>query len=135
MRAALKAMPEEHLMQLVLAETDFRASRVDEHEMKVNGKMYDIARFSIENGCVTVWCLHDEAEDNLLSFMDAMLRNLHQDTAPVPISMAVFTLTWDMPVVFEFSVNRKISELSLSPPYSDALRAPVLSLESPPPRA
>ncbi len=90
MRTALKSLPEEHLTKLVLTETEFKQSRIEEHEIKVGGRMYDIARAQVAGGKVIVWCLHDEAEDNLLAFLDAVSTRAHQDTKPVPQSIQQF---------------------------------------------
>lgn len=133
MRASLKAMPEESLTKLVLTEPEFSKSRVEEHEIKVNGRMYDIARVQFDNGNVTVWCLHDEAEDNLLAFLDAVSNRAHRDSNPVPASIQKFlSLTFLVPV-FRFSFLSTVISKSETA-YQLRFYSTWLTVHSPPPR-
>ncbi len=133
MRAALQAMPQEDLTKLVLSEAEFIRARVEQHEIKVNGKMYDIARVMFENGNVTVWCLHDEAEDNLLAFLDAVSSRAHQDSSPLPQSIQQFlSLTFLIPE-FQFPCVCYASAKAETA-YRIAACSTSLSVQSPPPR-
>jgi len=84
MRAALRLTPDDQLTRLELPVDAFNRPRVEENEIQVNGRMYDIARMEFQHEKVIVYCLHDEAEDNLLAFLDAVSHRAHQDTKPVP---------------------------------------------------
>lgn len=133
MRAALKNMPEERLTKLVLAESEFFRSKVEEHELKVNGRMYDIARVQFHNGTVTVWCLHDEAEDNLMSFLDAVSNRAHQDSNPVPLSIQQFlSLTFLVPEFQLPLLCRAVAKAETA--YHLPVYSVLLPVQSPPPR-
>jgi hypothetical protein len=90
MRAALRLTPDDQLTRMELTVDAFYRSRVDENEIQVNGRMYDIARITYQHKKVIVYCLHDEAEDSLLAFLDAVSNRAHQDTIPVPQSIQQF---------------------------------------------
>lgn len=134
MRAALKTMPEERLTKLVLTESDFFRSKVEEHEIKIDGRMYDIARLQYAGGKVIVWCLHDEAEDNLLAFLDAVSNRAHQDSTPVPQSILQFlSLTFLVPefqLPLSYTAAAKTETTYRLPVYSI-----LVPIQSPPPRA
>jgi hypothetical protein len=73
MRAKLKNLPPEYLELIQLTLTDFEKAKVEEHEIKVEGKMYDIAWTETTADSASVYCLHDAAEDDLLAFLDKIL--------------------------------------------------------------
>lgn len=133
MRFALKTLPEENLTKLVLTETEFKRSRVEEHEIKVDDRMYDIARVQYDGEKVTVWCLHDEAEDNLMSFLDAVSNRAHQDSTPLPLSIQQFlSLTFLVPefqLHFIYMADAKAETAYHLPVYSI-----LIPVQSPPPR-
>ncbi|GIV37016.1 MAG: hypothetical protein KatS3mg032_1395 [Cyclobacteriaceae bacterium] len=84
MRHQLASLPEYRLDCLELKFDEFLKSRVDEHELKVNGRMFDIARAEIDGGFVRVYGLFDKDEDNLLAFLNTLLQRLLKDEQPVP---------------------------------------------------
>ena len=90
MREQLKHRPDEELSLLILTPEEFQKARVEDHEIKVNGKMYDIARLVMKNNKVHVYALHDEAEDNLLAFLNEMVKRSSKDKKPVPSSLVGF---------------------------------------------
>jgi hypothetical protein len=73
MRERLKLLPSEQLEKMLLSADEFRKCRVDEHEVKVAGKMYDIARVQTRGDSVIVYGLHDAREDSLLTFIGFIL--------------------------------------------------------------
>lgn len=134
MRAALKAMPSERLTKLEMTEAEFRQSRVEDHEIKVAGKMYDIARMEAENGNIIVWCLHDEAEDTLLGFLDAVTNRAHHDRQTLPPSVVEFlTLTY-LISSFEFSLGQPTGKPHLVTQPNFYL-PPYRYISNPPPEA
>jgi hypothetical protein len=60
MREQMKHLPADQLDVLHLSYQEFLDARVEEHEVKVKGKMYDIARIEQSGDRVTVFGLHDE---------------------------------------------------------------------------
>lgn len=84
MRSALASLPAEQLEVITMKETTMKANWVEEMEMEWDGKMFDIARIEQEGEMVKIYCLHDEAEDNLISFLDSVLRDMARDESETP---------------------------------------------------
>jgi len=90
MRKKLAELPDEKLQVVVIPREAFRASWLDELEMKWNGRMYDIARVEHDNDVVRVYGLHDEDEDGLLNFLAAVVESSQHDTQEAPGSLVQF---------------------------------------------
>jgi hypothetical protein len=133
MRAALKNKPDSELTRLELPVAEFERSRVDEHEVKVNGKMFDIARIQFAGDRVIIFCLHDEAEDNLLSFLDAVSSRAHNDKHPVPGTIVQFLSLTFLVTYFTFdasTVDYSFAETH----YNESMNSLPIEVISPPPR-
>jgi hypothetical protein len=90
MRVVLTSLPDDKLQVLILKNEEFHLARVNEHELKIQGKMFDMARIRIADDRVLVYGVYDEAEDNLLVFIETVLQNLQQDAAGAPGVIAHF---------------------------------------------
>jgi len=73
MRDQLKLLPSEKLQKIHLTLEEFEKSRVDKHELKIEGRMYDIGRVQIHGDSIIVYALHDESEDSLLTFISFII--------------------------------------------------------------
>ena len=62
MKAKLRTLPDEELEILVMRQENFNKARVEEDEMEVLGKMYDIARIKESGDTVIVYALQDAEE-------------------------------------------------------------------------
>jgi hypothetical protein len=95
MRAALKRLPDEQLHVLMLTRKQFANARQDDDEIRINGKMYDVARTRPAGDYIAVYCLHDEAEDNLLAFITEVVTKplTSEDSLPEEI-IQYLTLTF-----------------------------------------
>ena len=135
MRSKLKDLPADQLEVVHLSTTAYQlALRDGGDEIEVNGKMFDIARVEIKQNQVIIYCLHDSAEDNLLSFLDHVFKNAAQDRKQVPSPLLQFSaltfilpssLTFknSLPLLFRAFTNYVVSDLSI-----------IRSLDTPPPR-
>lgn len=135
MRSKLKYLPADQLEIIQLSPKAYQlALRDDGNEIEVNGKMFDIARAEIKQGQVIIYCLHDSAEDNLLSFMDHVLKNATQDRQQVPTPLYQFSaLTFVLPAVFLFKPLSSFSSSAFTLyTIGDFSFSP--SLDTPPPR-
>jgi len=133
MSAEVKKLPMEKLELIKLTSAEFEKAHVEDHEIKVNEKMYDIARIEKEGDFYFVYCLHDKAEDNLLTFLDKIL-NLPLKDKKVPSQVLKFTsLTFILPSVGNMPQYETILLTSFTP-YSEGTTLFVLSLDSPPPK-
>jgi hypothetical protein len=73
MHERLNQLPAEQLELVTLGYAEFKDKGVDEGELMYSGKMYDIARVVYCDDHIEVYCLHDEKEDNLFSFIDGII--------------------------------------------------------------
>jgi hypothetical protein len=90
MREALKLKPDYELNILVLSRQAYAEAKVEDHEIRVNGKMYDVARTKISGDQVTVYCLHDKAEDDLMGFLAEIIRTPLKENSHVPDEILEF---------------------------------------------
>jgi len=133
MREELKHKPDEHLTLLTLSADEYRKAKVNDHEVKVNGKMYDIARIVVKDKKVLVYALHDEAEDNLLALLHEMVTRSSKDKKPVP-SQLIQLLTLQF-----VGVENKVpaltgADVAHTTPYCISFCSFIPGIESPPPR-
>jgi hypothetical protein len=134
MRTLLATLPDDELELIKLSPEAYRVARVDEHEIKVGGKMFDIARTVEKNGEVFVYGVYDEDEDNLLSFLDAVLNNLQQDAASASPLFSLLTVLQYLPPSFEISLNVFESVIQAHTAYFRASTEYISVLDSPPPQ-
>jgi hypothetical protein len=133
MRQALRLRPDDQLEVLRLTKKKYAEVRVDEHEVKVNGKMYDIARVKVSDDSVIVYALHDEKEDNLLALMGEIISKPLKDRSSMPVAIVQFlTLLFVQPhaVTEFFSVKAGI----FASEYRFSIQAATPIMESPPPK-
>ena len=95
MRAALKHTPDRQLQILKLTRSQFANARKDEHEVRFNGKMYDVVRVKPKDDVLWVYCIHDEKEDNLLTFIQEIVARPLTNAESVPhVIIQYLTLTY-----------------------------------------
>ncbi len=134
MQARLQNLPDDQLEILSLSENAYQKALVDEGEVKVNGKMYDIARIRISNNQVTLYAIHDEAEDNLLIFLDTVFKLLHQDKKlQLPQILQFISLSF-LPSPLAEAVIPEFAIIVTRTAYQIADFSYICSIESPPPR-
>jgi hypothetical protein len=68
----------ENLEKVNLSILDYEELRIDESEILLEGKLYDVAALEIYNDSVTLYVLHDEEEENLLALMDSFIEKNNQ---------------------------------------------------------
>ncbi len=104
MRAELRLKDESELEKIVLTVKEYKKALVEDDEMKLNDKMYDIARTEIRGNKIIVYCLHDENEDNLLVLLDSILSNSSRDKKPVPSALLGFINLISIPIHIDNSI-------------------------------
>ena len=133
MREQLKYLPEEKLTRFQFTEAEFKKARVEDHEIKVDGKMYDIARIMQQENTIIVLAIHDEAEDNLLAFLSEMVSRSANDKKPVPVQVEQLLTLSFLPVSLAAPQN-SFSEINHLTPYCNLSSTVYFTLELPPPR-
>jgi len=133
MRVKLKDLPEEELELIKLSFTEYQKAKIEEHEIRVEGKMYDIARVEEKNGVILVYCLHDKAEDNLLAFLDKILTLPLKDKKAPPQLIKFVSLSFIVPQAFAWKegAERLFKSFTYYHLYVSAF---FPTLHSPPPR-
>jgi hypothetical protein len=135
MREQLKLLPDDQLTRLILTKQEYLTAKVDEHEVKVNGKMYDISRVEQHGDQILVYGIHDEAEDNLLTFLEEMVTRSANDKKPIPTQLSqLLTLTFILEVEPKcFGIEYQI--IHHATVYSEMQYLITRSILSPPPRS
>ena len=134
MRALLATLPEEELALIILTPEEFKQARVEEHEIKVNGNMFDIARVVEKESKLFVYGVFDEDEDNLFAVLNAVLNNLQNDSTQTPPSFSLFSLLHYLPVQFEYSLTSLPAKSSSLTFYKKSSVDFISTIDSPPPK-
>jgi Fic family protein len=90
MRQALKRRPDHELEILTLTQRQFEDALVEEDEIRVAGKMYDIARIERSGDDLRIYCLHDEKEENLLALLQEIVSKPLKDRSSMPVAIMDF---------------------------------------------
>lgn len=90
MREQLAQMPVDLLDKIIVPRDEFRSSWMEEREMQWNEKMYDIARVEPAGDSVIIFCKQDKDEEDLLSFLAAVVEMSSEDSRPAPTSVTQF---------------------------------------------
>ncbi len=133
MRAQLKNKPDEELTLLTFSAEEFRKVSVDDHEVKVSGKMYDIARIVSREDHVLLYVVHDEAEDNLLVLLNEMVQRSAKDKKPVPSQLLQLLSLLFLPVDHEL-LTPGIEIINHSTSYLFSQDSTSPTIDGPPPR-
>ncbi len=132
-RAELKGKDVSELEVITLSLKKFKKALVEEDEMELDNKMYDIARTDIKGDTIIIYCLHDEDEDNLLSLLDSILSNSTKDKKPVPSQIGqLFSAilpgnVYPLACAIEISITHKSS-------HHNSISQHTTTLDSPPPQ-
>jgi hypothetical protein len=133
MRAELREKDDSELEKIVLSIKEYKKALVEDDEMELNYKMYDIARTEIKGDTIIVYCLHDENEDNLLVLLDSILTNSSNDKKPVPSSLLGFVNLISIPVQLD-NTAVEISKENHQTAYLFSLSSSSKLILAPPPK-
>lgn len=135
MREKLQFLPSDQLGTLVLSRENYLESIVDDHEVKVKGKMYDIARVEEKGDSVYIFCIHDEKEDNLLSLCAELIGKPLESSSSMPGAIMKFIglhfIIFEEETCFT-TIRFDVAEL---PRYFFNACNPVTDIPTPPPRS
>jgi len=133
-RAHLRTLPADQLVVLTLSPEKLQAARVGDDELKVDGRMFDIARIYAEGRQVKVWGLYDEDEDDLLTLCDGILKRASADQPPPASLTNYLVLIFVHSPVLALAATSVSNTLPVGQP-TDFFSSPTLALQTPPPRA
>lgn len=134
MRREISQLPLPQLTRFEFTPHEFRKAKVDDHEVKVEGRMYDIARIEFFNHRVVVFAKHDAAEDNLLWFFNEVFARSWNDDQTSPTSLTHFislTFIVESCTMLKIELQKDIHHTVMRESYYSI----DCSLESPPPKS
>lgn len=89
-RELIKILPDAQLTRIILSLEEYKDSKVGADELKLDEKMYDVARLEHKADSVIVYAMHDEEEENILSFVGTIISQPEFDHSRVPASVIQF---------------------------------------------
>jgi hypothetical protein len=131
MREGLHHLPDHKLEVLTLSLNEYKEAQVDDDEIQVNGKMYDIARMKISRGSVKIFCIHDEKEDDLLALLSEIIsKPIKRDGIPDAVLQFITLLYVAPPQVALFNT---VANKQFFTVYYFSCKEAFEKTESPPP--
>ena len=134
MSETLKTLPDEKLEIIILPQATYLEAIVEEGEIKVDNKMYDVARVSLRNGFAIVSCLHDTKEDNLFLLLGEIIAKPLGSDHQVPANFVAFLTLIFVSTSAIFAFARPCSEIEKIQHYQPYFLAISLEKTGPPPR-
>jgi hypothetical protein len=134
MRGKLRTLPDEKLSRLVLLRDTYEASLVEDDEIKLNGKMYDIARSTLGKDSVILYAMHDEKEENFLTFANEIISKPFKQDSAVTGSVLHFIALVFLPGQQIATTHSDDGTVAHQSNYTFSLNAFSLQHEAPPPR-
>jgi len=58
--------------KLALSPSEFYSARINDHELRLNGKLYDFKSVSYSDGQVILDVFHDASEENIINWIEAL---------------------------------------------------------------
>ncbi len=100
----------EKAKQIVLSKAGFNSAKINDHELRMNGKLYDFRYISHSSEQVILNVLHDASEENLIDWIEALVTsegNQHGDLPAhlVKLLTTTYLITDTEPVSFLHTVN------------------------------
>lgn len=134
MRSALAARAAEELVVLKLSIQEYKQAYIEEHEVKVNGKMFDIARQIQHEDEMILYGLYDNEETDLIAWLDELLEQPLHDKTPLPDQVIQFITLSFLPSYYEMVFVNFSNSVSATP-YMDICSSFHPCTKVPPPRS
>jgi hypothetical protein len=83
-------LPENQLTRLLIPVADQNSYYLESDEIEFQGKMYDVVRSARQGNVMVIFAIHDTEEDNLLSFIGAVVSTIDSDQSEVPVGFTAF---------------------------------------------
>jgi len=133
MRASIGYLPAEEFETFVFSIQEYEKIRVNDHEVKIDGRMYDHSAPKFKDGMVTLFARHDEAEDNLISFLSEVVNTASNDNKPIPSQLLnFFSLTFITGALITLHQLPPVNNLFYH--SSEKISPNYFPVESPPPK-
>jgi hypothetical protein len=133
MHSALLGRPDKELQLLKMTRAQFEESLIEDNEIRVDGKTYDVARIKKTGDSLYVYGMHDQAEDDLFSTISRLVADPLKNQKAIPQPVVKF-----MSLIFlvpsnetHFTVDEDLIENNIADKFS--VNSLTLSVECPPP--
>ena len=132
----LEEFEKEKLQNIYLSSNQYNACKVDDHEVKVNGKLYDIVFSQYKNGIFKLTVFHDKEEESIVNEIAIFFKYKCKSNQKLPLKANQLLLT-------NYIVgNVGCLNINFNPTYSTILieflklnlLKPFATIFSPPPR-
>ncbi|MFI5219753.1 MAG: hypothetical protein ACHQNT_09720 [Bacteroidia bacterium] len=70
---------------LTMPVSAFNRVKEGRHELRWQGKMYDISKVEIKNQTASIYCIYDEEEDEIIRMISGLMGKGKQSNAPLKI--------------------------------------------------
>ena len=130
MHAKVMSMPKNELTEFILTPEQYFDSQVEEGEVRIDGKLYDVAFVETRDNHVRLYGLHDQSEDNLVAFIQTIVKHHHHDKKRTPAKVLNLLVLKYLPGTFilelKQSLDHKNNTIYLREyfPYKPALFTP-----------
>jgi hypothetical protein len=132
-REALSLRPDNELQILILSNDAYQGSIVEEGEIRVNGKMYDVARIVETRDSVKVYALHDGKEDGLQRFLNEIVSKPLNGKSTVPNTVVLYLSLVFIKPAHPIIIRTSDQQKFLTTAYRFSVKPAVLLQETPPP--
>jgi hypothetical protein len=128
-------MPFSQLDKLEISVWEFEEAQVEENEIQIGGRMFDVARvIRVNNRQLIVYGVYDSAEDELIAFLRCLTANEKQGCAPAFVLSSLY-LCFDLPPSDELKAASAFDLTIISSPYFYPDNSVSLKMDLPPPRS
>ena len=126
---------DEEITLLNLTSAEFNSALVDDHELRIDGKMYDIIRVEQVGDCLMVYAWLDHEEGELLELLSHIFHDDQEESQKGELSNSISQLLC-LNFTFPENLIPEPQQLSPIPPdlYSVNHISFISELESPPPQ-
>jgi hypothetical protein len=132
-REALILRPDNEFEILVLSNDAYQKSIVEEGEIRVNNKMYDVARITNLRDSVKVYALHDGKEEDLQSLLNEIVSKPLNGKSAVPNAVLLYLSLVFITPAHDIIIGTNDQEEFLTTSYCFSMKPAVLLQETPPP--
>jgi hypothetical protein len=133
MRESIGLLPADEFETFVFTMVEYNRIKVNDHEVKINGRMYDHSTPKFEQGKVVLHARHDEAEDSLIGFLKEVVSTATSDEQRAPNELTnFFSLDFIIQPSLLLNLNALRSKIQRSP--QEKPESEILTIESPPPK-
>ncbi len=134
MREMIGSLPHDQFEIFELTVHEYEKIKVNDHEVRINGRMYDHSTPKIEKGKIILYAKHDKAEDSLIGFIKEMVSKATHDSKPAPSVLMNFLSLHFIPVN-TLEIPQPPDAIKMVVNFQVHLLSPHYPVLSPPPKS